>query len=179
MVNFLFGEFVFKIENFAEQGTRGCGANTSAQTPRVPVVEGWLMHRGGGVAGGGTGSAGSASATTGTRALELEARPPSMPGAPSFTWGAVFAGHHATGMMQPPLSAAAEYAPAPAHHAAHPAMPMDLHVSPAFSYYRYNSNGFNNQNNYQLFTVLICTGLCSKDRKTMNISVKEGYQKTR
>ncbi|XP_031787684.1 protein trachealess isoform X3 [Nasonia vitripennis] len=63
------------------------------------------------------------------------------PGA--FHWGAVLAGH-AAGMMQPP---GADYAPAPAHHAAaaaaaagHPAMPMDLHVSQAFPYYRYRED---------------------------------------
>lgn len=96
------------------------------------------MHRGGGVAGGGAGSGGS-TAAAGARALELE-HPPTMPGGPGFSWGAMLAGHHAAaaaGMMQPPLSAGGEYAPAPAHHGAtHPAMPMDLHVSQAFPYYR-------------------------------------------
>lgn len=121
------------------------------------------MHRGGGVPGGGT-TGGAGSAAAGSRGLELEPRPPSMPGAPSFTWGAVFAGHHAAAaaaaaaammqqqqqqhqqhqqqQQQPPPLAPADYAPS-AHHPsapnAHPgaAMPMDLHVSPAtFSYYR-------------------------------------------
>ena len=100
------------------------------------------MHRGGGgVAGGGAGSGGS-TAAAGARALELE-HPPTMPGAPGFSWGAMLAGHHAAaaaGMMQPPLSAGGEYTPAPAHHGAtHPAMPMDLHVSQAFPYYRFVS----------------------------------------
>ncbi|XP_015590968.1 protein trachealess isoform X2 [Cephus cinctus] len=97
------------------------------------------MHRGGGVAGapGGHGAPG------GARAIELD-HPPAMPGAPGFPWGAMLAGHHAAaaaGMMQPPLPAAGDYAPAPAHHpSSHPAMPMDLHVPQAFPYYRYRED---------------------------------------
>lgn len=110
-----------------------------ATRPRgVPyVVEGWLMHRGGGVAGGG----GNGGPAGGARGLDLE-HPP-MPGAAGFPWGAMLAGHHhhaaaaAAGMMQPPLSAGGEYAQAAAHHGAtHPAMPMDLHVPQGFPYYR-------------------------------------------
>ncbi|KZC05322.1 hypothetical protein WN55_05842 [Dufourea novaeangliae] len=106
------------------------------------------MHRGGGVAGSGAGGAAGitgGSAGSGVlpapshRGLELE-HPSAMPGAPGFHWGAMLAGHHAAaaaGMMQPPLSAGGEYAPAPAHHGpTHPAMPMDLHVHQGFSYYR-------------------------------------------
>ncbi|XP_023315806.1 POU domain, class 4, transcription factor 2-like [Trichogramma pretiosum] len=56
----------------------------------------------------------------------------------AFHWGAVLAG----GMMQPPSGA--EYAPAPAHHpasgAGHTSMPIDLHVSQAFPYYRYRDD---------------------------------------
>lgn len=115
------------------------------------VVEGWLMHRGGGVAGSGAGGAagiGGGSGASGAlpstshRGLELE-HPSAMPGAPGFHWGAMLAGHHAAAaasMMQPPLSAAAEYTPAPAHHGpTHPAMPMDLHVHQGFPYYRFVS----------------------------------------
>ncbi|XP_076392631.1 protein trachealess isoform X7 [Megachile rotundata] len=111
------------------------------------------MHRGGGVAGSGAaagaagiagGSAGSgAIPSTSHRGLELE-HPSAMPGAPGFHWGAVLAGHHAAAaasMMQPPLSAAGEYTPAPAHHGpTHPAMPMDLHVHQGFPYYRYRDD---------------------------------------
>lgn len=102
------------------------------------------MHRGGGVAGSGAaGAAGIAGGSAGSgalpaashRGLELD-HPSAMPGAPGFHWGAMLAGHHA-GMMQPPLSAGGEYAPAPAHHGpTHPAMPMDLHVHQGFPYYR-------------------------------------------
>ncbi|XP_033330021.1 protein trachealess isoform X2 [Megalopta genalis] len=110
------------------------------------------MHRGGGVAGSGAGGAagiagGSAGSgvlpAAGHRGLELE-HPSAMPGAPGFHWGAMLAGHHAAaaaGMMQPPLSAGGEYAPAPAHHGpTHPAMPMDLHVHQGFPYYRYRDD---------------------------------------
>lgn len=106
------------------------------------------MHRGGGVAGSGAGGAagiagGSAGSgalpSTSHRGLELE-HPSAMPGAPGFHWGAMLAGHHAAAaasMMQPHLSAAGEYTPAPAHHGpTHPAMPMDLHVHQGFPYYR-------------------------------------------
>lgn len=80
------------------------------------VVEGWLMHRGG-VAGGGSGGGGE--------------HPPTMPGAPGFSWGAMLAGHHAA-------AAAGTFAGGEAHHVAtHPPMPMDLHVSQAFPYYRF------------------------------------------
>ncbi|XP_076161997.1 protein trachealess-like isoform X4 [Ptiloglossa arizonensis] len=110
------------------------------------------MHRGGGVAGSGAGgAAGIAGGSAGSgvlpaashRGLELE-HPSAMPGAPGFHWGAMLAGHHAAaaaGMMQPPLAAGAEYAPAPAHHGpTHPAMPMDLHVHQGFPYYRYRDD---------------------------------------
>ncbi|CAD1475416.1 unnamed protein product, partial [Heterotrigona itama] len=126
---------------------RGCVS--TRRTRSTFVVEGWLMHRGGGVAGSGAaggaagiagGSAGSSALpSTSHRGLELE-HPSAMPGAPGFHWGAMLAGHHAAAaasMMQPPLSAAGEYTPAPAHHGpTHPAMPMDLHVHQGFPYYR-------------------------------------------
>lgn len=127
----------------------GCDSRCfNGRTRLTFVVEGWLMHRGGGVAGSGAGGAagiagGSAGSgalpSTSHRGLELE-HPSAMPGAPGFHWGAMLAGHHAAAaasMMQPPLSAAGEYTPAPAHHGpTHPAMPMDLHVHQGFPYYR-------------------------------------------
>ncbi|XP_051157483.1 protein trachealess isoform X3 [Leptopilina boulardi] len=77
------------------------------------------MHRGG-VAGGGSGGSGE--------------HPPTMPGAPGFSWGAMLAGHHAA-------AAAGTFAGGEAHHVAtHPPMPMDLHVSQAFPYYRYRDD---------------------------------------
>ncbi|KAK0077625.1 hypothetical protein PV325_003658 [Microctonus aethiopoides] len=92
--------------------------------------------RGGGVAGGGGGG------TAAGRGLELE-HPPTMSGAPAgFHWGAMIAGHHAAaaaGMMQPPLSAGADYSLAGAHGGGHPAMPMDLHVSQGFPCYSWLS----------------------------------------
>lgn len=90
------------------------------------------MHRSGSVAG--ANAAGAPAASRG--ALELE-HPSSMPGASGFHWGAMLAGHHAAGIMQPPLATGSDYAAASAHHAsAHPSMPMDLHVHQGFPYYR-------------------------------------------
>lgn len=97
------------------------------------AVEGWLMHRGGGVVGGG--GAGTAAG----RVLELD-HPPAIPAGPTgFHWGAMIAGHHAAaaaGMMQPSLSGTADYGLATTHSPAHSTMPMDLHMSQGFPCYR-------------------------------------------
>lgn len=98
------------------------------------------MHRGSGVTGGGGG--GAAAAAAAGRGLELDHPPAMTTGPTGFHWGAMIAGHHAAaaaaGMMQPPLSSGNDYGLTSAHHgAAHPTMPMDLHVPQGFPCYRF------------------------------------------
>ncbi|KAF7990560.1 hypothetical protein HCN44_000365 [Aphidius gifuensis] len=101
------------------------------------------MHRGSGVTGGGGG--GAAAAAAAGRGLELDHPPAMTTGPTGFHWGAMIAGHHAAaaaaGMMQPPLSSGNDYGLTSAHHgAAHPTMPMDLHVPQGFPCYRYRED---------------------------------------